>query len=118
MKDSLYRINGVALPQPDADVKMEFENRESPDSGTDESGFYHCLQQRAGVGSWQFRYSQLTRQEYDTLVQLLPQWGSFTFTHPRQEGGTVTCLAYLTDYQVQQTADGDLRLLSFTVKQC
>lgn len=117
MKDSLYRINGVALPQPDGDVKMEFENRCSPDSGLDESGFYHCITERSGVASWQFRYGQLTRQAFDVLAELLPHWGSFTFTYPR-EGGTFTCPAYITDYQVQKTTDGDLRLLTFTVKQC
>ncbi len=117
-----YRINGAALVMPDGDVQMQFENRESPDSGVDESGFYHRVTERAAVGSWYFRYSQLTQQEYAYLLSILPAEGSFTFTHPQPADGsqTQTCAAYLAGYSVRQhgSPGSSYCRMEFTVKQC
>ena len=111
----LYQIDGKAMLAPDAQLKMSFEDLDSPDSGRDESGVMHRFMVRRKVGSWSFRYSRLTAAEYEYMQSILPQTGCFLFTYP---GGS--CTAYLSGFTViwEGVETGCYRDLAFRIIQC
>ena len=118
----LYQINGMPMLAPDADVQMSFEDLDAADSGRDESGVMHRIPVRYKVASWQFSYSCLTQEEYAYMLSILPQAGSFTFTHPAGDDCTRTesCTAYLSGYSIvwHSARTKDYRNLKFTVIEC
>lgn len=117
-----FKINGMALPVPDENVQMTFQDSECADSDYDESGFYHRFVQRHRVGSWQFYYSFLSQQMYEYFLSILPQSGAFTFTYPAPEDctRTRTTAAYLSGYSVvcKNLNSKDFRQLKFTINEC
>ena len=117
-----YLIDGKPMLAPDEDVEMSFEDLDASDSGRDESGVMHRTVARHKVGVWHFSYSCLTQAEYTYMLSILPQSGSFTFTHPKLTDCTQTenCTAYLSGYSiVWQSAKTKLyRNLKFSVIEC
>lgn len=118
----LYQIDGMAMVAPDADVKMSFEDLDGAQSGRDESGFMHRILVRRKVGVWEFSYSHLTRQEYAYMMSILPQGGSFLFTHPGRQDSTVPeqTRAYISRYGVvwHSARTDSYRNLTFSVIEC
>lgn len=118
----LYKINGQPMLIPDADVEMSFEDIDSADAGRDESGFMHRILVRSKVGSWNFCYSYLTRQEYSYLLSILPEGGTFSFTHPDpgDDSRPRTVRAYLSRYGISwhNARTGQYRNLKFSIIEC
>ena len=118
----LYQINGKPMLAPDAGVEMSFEDLDASESGRDESGFMHRIVVRNKVGSWNFFYSHLTEAEYAYLLSILPESGSFTFTHPTpgDSARTEETTAYLSQYGIawHNARTGEYRNLKFRIIQC
>ena len=81
-KTELFKINGVPMLAPDAEVAVSYEDLDSADSGRDESGFMHRIVVRYKVGSWKFEYAHLTEAEKQYMESLFPDEDSFQFQHP------------------------------------
>lgn len=81
-KTQLFKINGVPMLVPDADVTVSYEDLDASDSGRDESGFMHRIVVRHKVGSWKFEYAHLTEEEKQYMENLFPDAASFLFQHP------------------------------------
>ena len=118
----LYQIDGKPMLAPDADVEMSFEDLDAAESGRDESGVMHRIMVRRKVGVWNFCYSHLTQAEYAYMLSILPQTGSFLFTHPKLEDCTQTesCDAYLSGYSIlwHSAKTGDFRNMKFSIIAC
>ena len=118
----LYQIDGMAMVAPDADVQMSFEDLDGAQSGRDESGFMHRILVRRKVGVWEFSYSHLTRQEYAYMMSILPQGGSFVFTHPGRQDSSQPeqTQAYISRYGVvwHSAKTDSYRNLTFSVIEC
>lgn len=110
------------MPVPDEGVEMSFEDLDDAQSGRDESGFMHRIVVRNKVGVWNFSYSHLSQQEYAYLLSILPEGGSFTFTHPSGEDSAVSrdTQAYLSKYGIvwHNARTNTYRNLKFSIIQC
>ena len=89
-----YKIDGVSVVAPDAEVEMSRKDVESADSGKDESGVLHRFLLRSRVRSWAFSYTHLTKEEYRYMEDLLSGKSSFRFSFPQEDGTTGSCTAY------------------------
>ena len=118
----LYKIDGMPMVAPDADVQMSFEDLDSAQSGRDEAGFMHRILVRRKVGVWEFSYSHLTGQEYAYMMSILPKGGSFVFTHPSRQDSTVAedTHAYISKYGIvwHSAKTDSYRNLTFSVIEC
>ena len=90
-----FRIDGRALPAPDAGMEMKFEDIDAADAGRDEAGFLHRSLVRSKVPTWGFTYSFLTGEELAYLQALLGEKDTFTFTY-----GEKSCTAYCAKLEV------------------
>ena len=81
-KTNLFTIGGQPILVPDADVVLK-KTDVVGDSVRDRSGMLHRTVLRQ-VKSWAFSYSQLSGEERDYLVGILPA-GTFQFKHPEGE---------------------------------
>ena len=88
-KTELFKINGVPMLAPDAEVAVNYEDLDAADAGRDESGFMHRIVVRYKVGSWKFEYAHLTEEEKQYMEALFPNEGTFLFTHPSRLDSTV-----------------------------
>ena len=114
-RTELYQIDGQPMIAPDDRVEMSFSDLDSADSGRDESGVMHRFVVRRKVGSWNFRYSRLSAEDYRYMLGILPTAGCFFFAYP---GGS--CQAYLSNFSVTWEGlptDG-YRDLKFSIIQC
>lgn len=115
-----YRIDGMPLPAPDADVEMSFSDLDDGDAGRDESGVMHRIVVRRRVGSWSFSYSSLTKQTYQYIRSLFKGKDTFTFSYRDPEGYLVEVKAYCSgDSVVYHNARlGLYKNLKFSVIEC
>ena len=115
-----YRIDGKALPVPDADVEMSFSDLDSGDAGRDESGVMHRLVVRRRVGSWSFSYSTLTRETYRYIKSLFQGKDTFTFSYRDPEGYLVDVTAYCSGDSIayHNARLGLYKNLKFSVIEC
>ena len=124
MRDTteLFKINNVPMLLPDEQVTVSYEDLDSSEAGRDESGVMHRIMVRRKVGVWNFCYSHLTQAEYAYMLSILPQTGSFLFTHPKLEDCTQTesCDAYLSGYSIlwHSAKTGDFRNMKFSIIAC
>lgn len=118
----LYKIDGKPMVAPDADVQMSFEDLDGAQSGRDEAGFMHRILVRRKVGVWEFSYSHLTGQEYAYMMSILPQGGSFRFTHPSRADSSLAedTQAYISQYGIvwHSAKTDSYRNLTFRVIEC
>lgn len=118
----LYTINGQALPVPDQDVEMSFEDLDAADAGRDEAGYMHRHVVRQKLGVWNFSYTHLSEKTMAYLRQVLHTGATFTFTYP-DPGNTQnrrSTTAYLSGYGFswRNARTGDYRNLKFSVIEC
>ena len=118
----LFKINGKPMIPPDGDMALSFEDLDASDSGRDESGIMHRVVVRYKVGTWAFEYSHITQEEYAYMLSILPNAGTFTFTHPSLADGTkaATCKAYCSKYSIvwHSARTKDYRNFKFNVIEC
>ena len=115
-----YLVDGKPLLIPDADVEMTLTDLDDSDSGRDESGVMHRIVVRERVGAWEFRYSQLTAQEYTYLTGLFAGKGEFTFRYRDADGGWKSCRAYCANHSItlHNAKLGIYKNLKLSIIQC
>ena len=118
----LFKINGVPILVPDAEVGQSYEDLDSADSGRDESGVMHRIPVRYKVGSWSFSYSYLTEEEKQYMEGLFPEAADFEFTHPDRldASAAVVCRAYRSKYGIswRNARTGLWSNYSFNIIEC
>lgn len=121
-RTDLFAIDGMALIPPDEDVAMSFEDLDASDSGRDESGNLHRVVVRYKVGTWSFEYSHITQEEYAYMLSVLPNAGSFNFTHPSLTNcdKLETTRAYCSKYSIvwHSARTKDYRNFKFNIIEC
>lgn len=95
-----YQIDGRPLLAPDRDVVMTRTDLDAEDSGRDESGFFHRIPVRCGMGQWELCYSSLTAAEYAYLEDLFGGKTQFAFTYRDHTGKLETCQAYRSEHSI------------------
>lgn len=121
-KTELFKINGVPMLVPDAEVEVNYEDLDAADSGRDESGFMHRIVVRYKVGSWKFVYAHLTEEEKQYMENLFPDTDSFKFQHPSRYNSSQTevTTCYRSKYGIswRNARTGLWRDYSFSVIEC
>ena len=107
----IFTINGQPIPVPDADVAVKRIDIEG-ESVRDRIGMLHRTVLRQ-VRSWEFRYSRLTNENRQYLLNLLTP-GMFQFTHPQGES---TCYCKEISSNFHDAAAGIWHDLRFRVEE-
>lgn len=94
--DSVYKIDGKALPVPDREVEIHYADLDHAGAGRDESGFMHRMVLRSRVRTWGFTYEVLTAEEKAYLESLIAGKATFRF---QNEGAP--CEAYCAKQEVR-----------------
>lgn len=118
----LFRVDGMPLLTPDADVAVVYEDIESEDSGRDEAAVMHRIVARQDVGVWSFEYSQITEEEKRYMERLFQGKAAFDFTHPDriEADREVTTRAYRSGYAIcwHDARSGQWRNYKFDIREC
>ena len=101
-KTEFFKINGVPMLAPDAEVAVSYQDLDAADAGRDESGFMHRSVVRHKVGSWKFAYAHLTEEEKQYMEGLFPEEATFLFTHPSRQDASKTeeTICYRSNYSL------------------
>ena len=119
---NLFLIDGEPILAPDTNMGISLEDIEAPDSGRDESGFYHRFLMRRNVGKWTFTYAHLTKDEYRYMEQLFADKDAFEFTYP--DRADPAALQVTKAYRAKHSIDwysaaiGLMRNYRFTIIEC
>lgn len=115
-----FKIDGTSIVAPDAEVATSRKDFEAADTGKDESGVLHRFLLRSNVRSWSFKYTHLTKEEYNYMENLLSGKESFTFSFPTSAGATGTCTAYCPSAAVaiRNIRTGMYSSYSFDIVEC
>lgn len=113
--DTLYAVDGLALPVPDAEVELSFSDLDSGAAGRDESGYMHRAVLRHRVRTWGFTYSLLTAEELAYLESLFADKATFTFTC---ETGDVTCYCAKQEVRLCDRSRGIYKGMKFNIIEC
>lgn len=115
-----FLVDGQPILMPDADVEFSFADLDSDDSGRDESGVWHRILLRSGVGSWSMNYSVLTTEEYRYMESLFAGKAEFAFTYRDINGTSVSCPAYRSDHSItlHNAKTGLYRNYKLNITQC
>lgn len=95
-----YLIDGKPILAPDEDLKMEFSDLDSEESGRDESGYMHRIVLREGVKTWGLSYGSLTLEEYRYMEGLFNGKPQFIWTHRDIDGYPVKAAAYRSKHSI------------------
>lgn len=115
-----YKINGMPLLVPDADVELTQTDLDSGSAGRDESGYMHRIRVRKRVKTWAFQYFALSREEFQYLEALLSENAVFNFSYRDAGGEEKTCNAYCSNsgLSYHNAKLGLFRNYKFTVTEC
>ena len=116
----LFKINGLPMLAPDAEVEVSYEDIDAADAGRDQAGFMHRIPVRTKVASWNFVYDTLTEEEKNYMENLFGDGATFSFTHPDRTGTATQSQCYRSKYSItwKNARLGLWRGYSFTVIQC
>lgn len=89
-KTDKFLVDGQPLLAPDGEVTVSYEDLDGSDAGRDQNGVLHRSVVRYKVGSWGFRYENLTEAERQYLESLFPDRPTFRFTHPSRSDASQT----------------------------
>lgn len=117
-----FKINGQPMLAPDAEVGFSYEDLDTDDSGRDEGGYMHRIVARYKVGSWSFKYSNLTEEEKAYMEGLFPNEPSFDFTHPDRldASKSIVSTCYRSKYSIDwfNAKTGHWRNYGFNIIEC
>ena len=118
----LFKIDGLPMFAPDADIEPSYADLDSADSGRDEAGYMHREVVRDKVATWPITYSLLTDAEYAYTVNLFAGKNTFEFTHPRPgcSSETETTICYCSKYSIawHSAKNGLWHNLKFNIIEC
>lgn len=115
-----YKVNGIPLLIPDADVELSQTDLDSGSAGRDESGYMHRIRVRRRVKTWAFQYFALRREDFRYLEELLSENPVFTFSYVDTDGTQKSCNAYCSSSGLSYH-NAKLKLYrnyKFTVTEC
>ena len=95
-----YKIDGMPILAPDAEIAIEWNDLDAYDAGRDESGVMHRHVLRHRVPKWSFSYAVLTREELAYMRGLLKGKATFSFSYKDEEGNEKTRKAYCSNDSV------------------
>ena len=95
-----YKIDGMPILAPDAEIAIEWNDLDAYDAGRDESGVMHRHVLRYRVPKWSFSYAILTREELAYMRGLLKGKATFSFSYKDEEGNEKTRKAYCSNDSV------------------
>lgn len=115
-----YKIDGLPLLVPDADVSISQNDLDSSDSGRDESGIMHRQVVRYRVKTWGFNYSTLTVDEYRYMESLFAGKKDFTFSYRDLDGSLKETRAYCSNNSItyHNAKLGLYKNLKFNIIEC
>lgn len=118
----MFRVDGMPLFAPDADVGVSYSDLESDTSGKDETGVMHRIVVRYKMGVWSFEYGAVTEEEKRYMERLFGDAPDFEFTHPDRlcADKEATCRAYRTGYSIAWhcARTGQWRNYKFDIVEC
>lgn len=118
----LFKIDGIPMLAPDAEVGFSYEDLDGDGAGRDESGYMHRIMVRGKVGSWSFTYSNLTEEEKQYMENLFGNKAEFRFTAPSRLNAAVpvTVRAYRSKYGIswRNARTGLWSSYSFSIIEC
>lgn len=114
-RDTVYKIDGVAIPVPDAEVTLSYADLDSAAAGRDESGYMHRAVLRHRVRTWGFTYTILSAEAVRTLEELLA--GKAVFDFESEDG---VCKAYCAKQEVRlyDRTRGVYKGMKFNIIEC
>lgn len=65
-----WKIDGIELPTPNADVVCSESDLDAEGSGRDELGYMHRIVLRHRVKKWSFVYGTINEQRYETIKNI------------------------------------------------
>ena len=92
-----FKIDGMPILAPAADISIEWNDLDAHDAGRDESGFMHRIVMRQRVPKWGFSYAFLTREELAYMRGLMKGKATFSFSYKDEEGNEKTLKAYCSN---------------------
>ena len=115
-----FQINGSPLVVPDENISLSRSDVESSDTGKDESGVLHRYLLRSKVRKWSFKYSHMSKEEYEYMENLLGGKATFTFKFPQSNGAVGQCTAYCPSaaIAIRNIKTGQYSSYSFDVVEC
>lgn len=115
-----YKIDGLPLLVPDADVSISQNDLDSSDSGRDESGIMHRQVVRHRVKTWGFNYFALTKEEFYYMESLFAGKSDFTFLYRGLDGKLVETRAYCSNNSItyHNAELGLYKNLKFNIIEC
>ncbi len=113
--DEFYKVDGQALPVPDAGVSLSFQDLDAQSAGRDELGFLHRAVLREKVRTWGFSYAWLDAETYEYVMGLFAGKPAFVFT-----AGEASVAAYCAKVGIEfyDQGRGLYRNLRFNVIEC
>lgn len=122
VKTDLFKINGVPMFAPDADIDFSYEDLDDADSGRDESGYMHRIVVRYKVMTGSFVFSFISEEDMKYMESLFPDEPDFEFTRPsRLDPDTpVTTRCYRSKYGISwhNARTGLWRNYKFNIIEC
>lgn len=122
VKSDLFKVNGVPMFAPDANIDFSYEDLDDSDSGRDESGYMHRIVVRYKVMSGSFVFSHISEEDYKYMERLFPDEPDFEFTHPSRLDPNVPVVSrcYRSKYGIswRNARTGQWRNYKFSIIEC
>ncbi len=114
------QIDNEPILVPDADVKIEYTDLDSEESGRDESGVMHRIVLRRDVKTWALNYASLTQKEYRYMESLFAGKDHFEIKYRDKDGNPASCMAYRSKHGivVHNTRLGIYKNYAFNIIEC
>ena len=115
-----FQIDNQPILAPDQDIKVEYTDLDSEESGRDENGFMHRIVLRRGVKTWPLNYASLTRDEYRYMESLFAGKDHFEVKYRDLDGNPASCLAYRSKHSivVHNARTGACKNYAFNIIEC
>ena len=119
-KSNDFTIDGSPMLGTAEEQELSFSDLDSSDSGRDEAGFMHREVVREKVGTWNFQYPILDKEDYHYLRTLLQGKPSFAFGYLDEDGTRHITTAYCSKYGivVKNRRTGTFKNLKFNIIEC
>jgi hypothetical protein len=115
-----FQIDNKPILTPDADIKVEYTDLDSDESGRDENGFMHRIVLRRGVKTFAISYKSLSRNDYRYMESLFAGKSEFEFKYRDDDGNPATIIAYRTKHSiiVRNIRTGTYKNYAFNIIEC
>lgn len=72
-----WKVDGVELPTPNADVGCSESDLDAEGSGRDELGYMHRIVIRHRVKKWSFKYKTINEEKYEKIKDIFDRKADF-----------------------------------------